>query len=164
MELDCKKFCCTRRFIPLQCSFATTTHRVQDSSIGPTKPGQPPNTIQKMVFDPGDKKFESQCPATFYTGLPRATTMGNGDPYKSAILFTGKNICSHRLLNMTKYSNDSRKTLQGIQQRQRWVSYLLENRREHNLTKERITFLLSWSMAIKLSKEEQIAIRNRRPL
>ena len=91
--------------MPLNLAFATTIHKCQGISAGIVKEGQPPDTIKSIVFDPGTKAFESNCPGTFYVGLSQATTMGNNNKMKSAIYFLGGNINPTRLISMTQGCN-----------------------------------------------------------
>ena len=89
----CKKPRCTcsRKYIPLTLAFGKTVHTFQGQSVGPVKEGQPPNAIQYIIVDPGERGFEGMNPGLFYTILSRITTL-------RAIYFTGKNMNTNRIM------------------------------------------------------------------
>ena len=70
ITVPCKKgFCCCRTYIPLRLAFAQTIHTFQGQNEGPVGIGQAPNAIQKLVCDPGTRRFEGNCVGLFYTIL-----------------------------------------------------------------------------------------------
>ena len=84
---------------PLRLAFSQTIHTFQGQNAGPVGIGQTPNAIQKLVCDPGTRKFEGICVGLFYTLLSRVTTLGNPlDIMSSAIYFTGRNMNTDRVL------------------------------------------------------------------
>ena len=59
IKVQCKNnFCCSRTYIPLQLAFAQTIHTFQGQNAGPVETGQTPNAVQKLVCDPGTRRFE----------------------------------------------------------------------------------------------------------
>ena len=76
-NMFCKKprCTCTRKYIPLTLAFGKTVHTFQGQSVGPVKEGQPPNAIQYIIVDPGERGFEGMNPGLFYTILSRITTL-----------------------------------------------------------------------------------------
>src|SRR5688500_16840643 len=92
--------CYCRTYIPLRLAFAQTIHTFQGQNAGPVEPGQTPNAVQKLLCDPGTRRFEGNCVGLFYTLLSRVTTFGSeNDTFFSAIYFTGANMDMERVLN-----------------------------------------------------------------
>ena len=48
-----KKCPCTRTFIPLKLAFGKTCHTFQGQSAGEIDEGKPPNTVKRIICDPG---------------------------------------------------------------------------------------------------------------
>ena len=94
--------CCLMRVCPLTPAYATTVHKFQGQSCGPTKPGQPRNEIQIIVCCPGSKQFEALNPGTLYTIITRATTLGDSNSCGSALYFIGEHINRDRFTNIDK--------------------------------------------------------------
>jgi hypothetical protein len=70
IRVPCKKgICCERTYMPLRLAFAQTVHTFQGQNTGPVETGQAPNAIQKLVCDPGTRRFEGNCVGVFYTIL-----------------------------------------------------------------------------------------------
>src|SRR6476620_3397529 len=113
--------CCCRTYIPLRLAFVQTIHTFQGQNAGPVEAGQAPNAVQKLVCDPGTRKFEGLCVGLFYTLLSRDTTFGNPlDKFSSAIYFTGTNMDTQRVLNIT--SNEKGNMYAMAQNREQYVS------------------------------------------
>lgn len=73
IKVPCKNtFCCCRTYIPLKLAFAQTIHTFQGQNAGPVGVGQTPNAIQKLICEPGTRRFEGNCVGLFYTLLSRA--------------------------------------------------------------------------------------------
>ena len=67
INVPCKNnFCCSRTYIPLRLAFAQTIHTFQGQNAGPVETGQTPNAVQKLVCDPGTRRFEGNCVGLFY--------------------------------------------------------------------------------------------------
>ena len=89
--------CCTMKSIPLDLSFARTLHKFQGKAVGPDHP------MKYMIFEPGTSTFEGNNPGLLYTGLSRATTLGNGNINESALYLTGTNANEDRFCNLVHY-------------------------------------------------------------
>jgi hypothetical protein len=152
VEEVCSKCCCTRIFVPLELSFATTIHKCQGLSVGPVQPGQPPNPAEKIIVDVGTSRFEAIVPGLFYVALSRATTMGGGDRRKSAIFFNGDNITKERLVRMT-YKKDSTQKLIRIERRDAWVDLLVRHTHKSNLSSEDRDALFQWGSSARFSRQ-----------
>ena len=127
IKIHCKHaFCCCRTYIPLRLAFAQTIHTFQGQNAGPVEIGQPPNAIQKLVCEPGTRRFEGNCVGLFYTLLSRVTTFGNPlDKFSSAIYFTGTNMNTERVLNITL--NEKGQMYAMAKRRKTYVDYLHQN-------------------------------------
>jgi hypothetical protein len=66
-----------REHIPLALAYGKTLHTLQGQNVGPAGPECPENAIQKIIVDPGTRKFEGVNVGLFYQLLSRATTIGN---------------------------------------------------------------------------------------
>ena len=71
-KMECCNFC-RRIQIPLHLAWATTIHGCQGMTVGAGE------NNRYIIIDPGDKKFESNCPGSLYVALSRAKTAGNQD-------------------------------------------------------------------------------------
>jgi hypothetical protein len=92
--------------MPLQLCYTKTVYTFQGQNAGPVSPGQLPNSIQRIICNPGDRSFKGKNPGLFYTIGGRASMQGNPkDKMSSALYFTGKRIKPDRILNMTKGAN-----------------------------------------------------------
>ena len=122
MKCPCEKFCCEMEQVPVQLSFARTLHRFQGVSVGPG------HAIPCMVLDPGRTGFEGNNPGILYTGISRATTLGNGCVNDSAFYLAGPNATKDRLTNLTQLRAKGRKkvTYLAVLRRQKWLDYLSE--------------------------------------
>ena len=142
----CSRGCCAKQYVPLQLCFATTIHKIQGLSIGPTgNPSEPVNPAQMMVIDVGSSDFEKKNPGTFYVTLSRATTLGQGDITKSAIFFDGPNFTIDRLTNLTCYKRTNRKTVTTLR-REAWVEFLDKHVHDGKLSTSKIEQTLEWAL------------------
>ena len=114
--------CCKLDMCPLIPAYATTIHKFQGQSCGPTRPGQPINEVQVIVCCPGNKQFEALNPGTLYTIISRATTLGNRENHGSALYFIGQHINRDRFTNIHK-TRDGR-VYEKVKRRDKWISYL----------------------------------------
>ena len=138
-----KNKCCYRTCVPLRLAFAQTIHTFQGQNAGPVDEGQPPNAIQRIICDPGTRRFEGGCVGLFYTLLSRITTFGNpDDKLSSAIYFTGSNMNTARVLSITK--NEKGDTYAMAKQRQLYVKYLQEHKQSLNMTQDEQIKLIQW--------------------
>ena len=60
--------------MPSSLAFGKTIHSFQGASVGKTSPRKPDKAFERIVGDPGTRKFEFINPRLFYTLLSRATT------------------------------------------------------------------------------------------
>ena len=143
----CSFGCCIKKFIPLELSFATTIHKIQGLTAGPTKEGQIPNAVESMVFDIGPRRFESSTPGLFYVVHSRGTTLGDDNPKDSAIFFCGENVTDDRLINMTRRKTKSgepgEKNLRA-KRRDAWVNLLKRNTHDSGLSLQAKKELFNW--------------------
>lgn len=116
--------CCCMTTVPLELSFARTLHKFQGKSVGPEHP------IKSMVLEPGNSTFEGNNPGLLYTGLSRATTLGQGDINKSALYLTGSNSNVDRFCNLVHYRQKHKKHEKyiAIRRRSTWIAYLDKQR------------------------------------
>ena len=122
ITVQCQKKCCHLRICPLTPAYATTVHKFQGQSCGPTKPGKPTNEVQVNVCCPGSKLFEALNPGTLYTIISRATTLGDNSNKGSAIYFIGENINRDRFTDIHKKRDG--KVYEKVKRREKWISYL----------------------------------------
>ena len=117
--------CCTMQSVPLDLSFARTLHKFQGKTVGPDHP------VKYMVFEPGTSTFEGNNPGLLYTGLSRATTLGNGNINESALYLTGTNANEDRFCNLVHYRQKHKKNEKyiAIRRRDNWLNFLEEKRR-----------------------------------
>jgi hypothetical protein len=133
---------CSREYMPLNLAFGRTIHSFQGASVGPTPPGRPENTFQRIICDPGTRKFESVNPGLFYTLLSRATTFGDpNDLMTSAIYFMTNNMNESRVRQIVYSTQGS--LYKGISNSRKWVKYL-ENNQVPELPKEEIECIMQW--------------------
>ena len=145
INVPCKNaFCCCRTYIPLSLAFAQTIHTFQGQNAGPVETGQTPNAVQKLVCDPGTRRFEGNCVGLFYTLLSRVTTFGNPlDKFSSAIYFTGTNMNMERVLNITL--NEKGHMYAMAEKRKQYVSYLHEHEHDSQMNKADQMKILEWA-------------------
>ena len=132
----------------MRLAFAQTIHTFQGQNAGPVEPGQAPNVVQKLVCDPGTRRFEgSCCVGLFNTLLSRVTTFGNpDDKFSSAIYFTGPNMNPGRVLNIT--SNEKGYMYVMAQKREQYVTFLYQHKHDAKMTKADQTRILEWAKAL----------------
>ena len=145
IKAPCKKrFCCERTYVPLRLAFAQTVHTFQGQNAGPVEIGQAPNVIQKLVCDPGTRRFEGNCVGLFYTILSRVTTFGNPlDKFSSAIYFTGTNMNTERVLNITW--NEKGHMYAMAQKRKQYINYLNQHEHDSKMEKNDQIKILEWT-------------------
>jgi hypothetical protein len=145
IKVPCNKNngCCCRTYIPLRLAFAQTIHTFQGQNAGPVEPGQTPNAVQKLVCDPGTRRFEGNSVGLFYTLLSRVTTFGNPlDKFSSAIYFTGNNMNMQRVLDITL--NEKGHMYVMAEKRRNYVFYLLKHKHDSQMNKVDQTCILKW--------------------
>lgn len=140
-ETSCDCNCCSIAHTPLTLSFARTIHKFQDQQVGPTHPNK------FMVFNPGDTGFEGRCPGLLYTGLSRASSLGN-DVNSSSFYLHGSNATIDRLTDVIHSRSNKNKgdVYKAIQTRRHWIHFLGKQERKTNLTlsKTRKDEVINW--------------------
>ena len=155
IKVPCKKHkCCYRTYLPLRLAFAQTIHTFQGQNAGPVEEGQPPNAIQKIICDPGTRRFEGICVGLFYTLLSRITTFGDpNDKLSSAIYFTGSNMNTARVLNITR--NEKGDMYAMAKRRQLYVEYLHQYKHGLDMNENEQVELLEWCKHMMAASEMQ---------
>jgi len=149
----CQKGCCKVTFCPLTLSYGMTCHTFQGQSAGPVDKGQPKNAVDKVVVEPGNKKFEGGNPGLLYMAASRATTVGGlPEQLNSALYFTGPNMNRYRVLNL-KYQRDGKTEYKKVELRGKWVQRLENNTVKRTWTKEEEADLLQWAETFRMSRE-----------
>lgn len=147
-----EKQCCKVTFCPLELSFGKTLHTFQGQSAGPVNPGQQENAVRRIVVDPGDKTFEGKNPGLLYMAVSRATTMGNGDPRQSAILFTGNDMSTNRVVNLKLKRNGD--TYQKVKLRDLWVNRLENNTLTPRINHEEMRSIIQWTTSFTMKEQD----------
>ena len=128
----------------MRLAFAQTIHTFQGQNAGPVEPGQAPNAVQKLVCDPGTRRFEGNCIGLFYTLLSRVTTFGNPlDKFSSAIYFTGTNMNMNRVLNITLTEKGHMYAM--AEKRKQYVSYLQQHEHDAQMSKIDQMRIIEWT-------------------
>lgn len=158
-----KNFCCSKTFVPLVLSYATTIHRCQGLTIGPSNSDSKSQNIAKsMIVDIGSRKFELANPGLFYTAFSRVTTIGDGSKSQSSLFFTGDTVTDERLLKMT-YKKDSNEKTIIAQRRDAWIQLLNNNTHRSRLTKTQRTKVFKWISNTNRTQQWLISHVNRLP-
>ena len=153
LENWCKWNCCTRKFMPLQLAFAKTCHTFQGQNVGPVQKGQPPNSFEKIIADPGTKAFEGTNPGLFYSIASRGTTLGEEqDLMSSSVYFTGKNMNNDRITNLA--INAKGRTYKKVERRQEWVDYLNKHNHDSNMSDKEKEDIFQWASTAKYSLQQ----------
>ena len=130
-DSKCRKMCCSVKWCPLVTSWATTIHKFQGFEAGEDEK----DMFRYLICDPGDLKWEQDCPGALYVALSRARSMGgfrSGNKYtkKSVIYWTGGGMTTNRILEGSKRKNPTKGgpklKCELIIKRDRWVKYLQE--------------------------------------
>ena len=126
----------------MRLAFNQTIHTFQGQNAGPIEPEQPPNAIQKLVYEPGTRK--GICEGLFYTILSRVTTFGNPlDKFSLAIYFTGTNMNTKRVLNITQ--NEKGDMYAMAERRQQYVTYLQQSKHDAQMNTNNQRKILEWT-------------------
>ena len=152
LERRCNKGCCTVLFCPLLLSYGMTAHTFQGQSAGPVDEGQPKNSVDCIVLDPGDNKFEGGNPGTLYVGVSRATTIGTNS-LDSALCFTGQNMNRYRVVNL-RLQRDEKTPYKKVRLRDAWVSHLDSNTVDLSWSEKEKREILEWAASFRMSLEE----------
>jgi hypothetical protein len=105
--------------------------------------GKIPNSYESIVFDPHDSSAEQKHLGLFYTGLSRATTLGDEQGLNSAIYFTGNDATESRMSNIGRKKN-SRDYYDSYVKRSKWVQHLAGNVYVGSMTGDKKEELCKW--------------------
>ena len=119
--------------------------------------------VDRVIVDPGDKKFEAGNPGLLYMAVSRATTLGESTTsssattsppnLNSAIYFTGHNMTLHRVTNLKLKKNGEE--YEKVQLRNKWVARVKANTMGMKLapgdTQETV---LDWCKKFRMRQEE----------
>jgi ATP-dependent exoDNAse (exonuclease V) alpha subunit len=105
-------------YVQLKLAFARTLHKTQGKEAGENK------EIIAIVFSPGSSSFESINPGTLYTGISRASSIGNGDIEKSSIYFSGKDCTTSRFTDVKNKRTSERIKYNRVSKRENWINHL----------------------------------------
>jgi hypothetical protein len=132
-----------------------TLHTFQGQSAGPVDDGQPLNSVDRIIVEPGTRSFEGNNPGTMYMAASRATTMGTGQ-LDSAIYFTGPNMNKARILNMKykKNNNHKDKMYKKVALREKWVARLEQNTIRPKYSDDYINNIKRWCHEFRMDKKQ----------
>ena len=114
-------------------SWATTIHKFQGFEAGEDDK----DMFRYLICDPGNLKWEQDCPGALYVALSRAKSMGkfrSGNKFtkKSVIYWVGDGINKIRIIDGSmkngKKKGDPKVKCELILKRNRWVHYLQQQR------------------------------------
>ena len=141
-------------------SFGKTIDTFQGQNAGPVDEGKPPNTIQRIICDPGNRSFEAQKPGLFFTQFSRGTTLGNkkdGKRMDSAVYFydfgLNTTMTPSRITDL-RHSPSTGKIYQGVMKRDRWIQHLTANVHKSGLTEDAIEGVFAWAKAKRVSTDQ----------
>ena len=129
----CRSNCCTVRWCPLVSCWATTIHKFQGFEAGFDET----DMFRYLMVDPGNLKWEQDCPGALYVALSRAKTMGTfmaegHFTKKSAIYWKGDGISKTRIIDGSLKNGlrkgDPKVKCENIVKRDTWVNYLKTRR------------------------------------
>ena len=130
----CRSGCCTVKWCPLVPCWATTIHKFQGFEAG----FDPSDMFRYLIVDPGDLKWEQDCPGALYVALSRAKTMGDftggteSFTKKSAIYWKGDGITTKQIMEGSMKNGPKKGAPKVkcdlIQKRDLWVHYLNKRR------------------------------------
>jgi hypothetical protein len=146
ITVRCNFGCCEKTYMPLSLAYGKTAHTFQGQNVGPVAPGRPKNPIQRIIVDPGTRKFEATNVGLFYQLLSRATTIGDqGDKLSSAIYFDGPNFSEERFKNLTMSVKNE--IYKKAELRQEWVKNLRTNEVKNQAwNNEKMQILFKWAI------------------
>jgi len=144
----CQHGCCKMTYVPLKLAFAKTVHTTQGAEAGPDK------NIKAIVFSPGTDSFEGINPGTLYTGISRASTLGNGNIEDSSLYFCSPTACKSRFKNVKFKKNSNEIKYKRVEQRERWIQYLHKHKTNNKFSEEQRTHLKNWVKCTKISKQD----------
>jgi hypothetical protein len=141
----CSKGCCKMTYVPLKLAFARTLHKTQGKEAGENK------EIKAIVFSPGSSSFESINPGTLYTGVSRASSIGNGDIEKSSIYFCGTDCTTSRFTDVKNKRTSEKIKYNRVAKRENWINHLKKNTTLNKISQEERHDIHHWIDTTKLS-------------
>ena len=161
---SCKHRCCERTSCPLTLSFARTIDTFQGQTAGPSVPGQPPNDVERIIIDPGGRRFEaSGKTGLFYTMFGRGTTMGQlvcGKRIGSAFYFHDFGLGNHGTLRASRFAmlrgppDKPEVIYKAIERRDTWMQHLCRNAHGSTMGDEQISNTLQWAAVTRITEEQ----------
>jgi hypothetical protein len=146
IEMNCRKHCCSFKFIPLSLAFAKTGHTFQGQTVGPN------HAIKCIIVHPGNKGMECLCPGLLYMFASRPTTIGSKDDRsKSGLFFCGGDMNRDRISNLTKTREG--KECVKIKNRRKWVNFLRNHRRSIKVQHKEKEELIKWANNTRIDGE-----------
>ena len=156
IDVMCRHGCCMRRLIPLKLAYAKSIHTFQGQSAGPTEPGRPANTVQRIICDAGSINFERLCPGLMYSLISRATTLGtNRTALDSAIYFTG-DFTEKRVMNMGRKKDGT--LTKRVALRKLWVDRLEHHIRKCTMSQDEQQTLIHWVTTTKYTPQYLLSL------
>lgn len=147
----CKYQCCSRTYVPLTLAYAKTIHCFQGLSAGPVDKGKPANMFKGVICDPHTLDAETNCLGLLYTGVSRATTLGDPDGLNSAVYFTGLDMKKESRVTRLGQKTASLDSFKRVLDRRQWVAHLTLNTRKSHLSKNQEDAVLRWSRSNRVS-------------
>lgn len=147
----CKYLCCSRTYVPLTLAYAKTIHCFQGLSAGPVDAGKPSNMFKGVICDPHTLDAETSSLGLLYTGVSRATTLGDPDGLHSAIYFTGLDMKKESRITRLGQKTASLDSYKRVIDRRRWVAHLVLNTKRSHLSKKQEEAVLKWACENKVS-------------
>ena len=152
VTVPCNNHCCSREFLPMVLCWATTIHKLQGITIGPTEPGKPPNAIETLIVNIGSEKFEKNTPGLAYVALSCGNTMGKGDIMKSAVYISG-DFTRDQITGMTYCRGQKRKTVVSLRC-QHFIDYLECHKCCFKLGDKQTKALMRWATSHRVNQED----------
>jgi hypothetical protein len=123
-------------------------HTTQGAEAGEDK------AIKAIVLSPGTDAFEGINPGTLYTGISRASTLGNGDIEKSSLYFCGSMATKDRFTNVKCKKNSKNVKYKRVIQREAWIAHLRKNINNKIFTETEKNALKTWINQTTITKQE----------
>ena len=156
INMICKSKCCEKTCIPLALSFARTIDTFQGQTAGPTEPGKPPNDVERIILDPGNRSFEARGKTgLFYTQFSRGSTIGtlkDGKRVGSALYFydfgisKAPSLRADRIAKLRGPTNNPDRTYLAIQRRDRWIAHIQSNNHGLEMPESDKDDILQWAV------------------
>ena len=98
-----------------------------------------------VICDPHTLDAETNSLGLLYTGVSRATTLGDPDGLNSAIYFTGLDMKKESRVSRLGQKTASLDAYKRVIDRRRWVAHLAINTRKSHLSAKEEERILRWS-------------------